>query len=119
MIMMKHKVIRLVLLMACCTSTIGFTQNSQEKNEDGWISLFNGNNLDGWKVGDNAKSFTIENGAIKVNGPVAHLFYMGEIGDHSFKNFEFKVSVMTKPGSNSGIYFHTQYQEGGWPDQGY
>lgn len=26
---------------------------------------------------------------------------------------------MTTPGSNSGIYFHTQYQEGGWPSKGY
>jgi len=27
--------------------------------------------------------------------------------------------VMTEPGSNSGIYFHTQYQESGWPAKGY
>jgi len=26
---------------------------------------------------------------------------------------------MTTPGSNSGIYFHTQYQESGWPSKGY
>jgi len=26
---------------------------------------------------------------------------------------------MTTPGSNSGIYFHTAYQEGGWPKKGY
>jgi type 1 glutamine amidotransferase len=26
---------------------------------------------------------------------------------------------MTRPGSNSGIYFHTEYQETGWPDKGY
>ena len=26
---------------------------------------------------------------------------------------------MTTPGSNSGIYFHTAYQEGGWPSKGY
>jgi len=26
---------------------------------------------------------------------------------------------MTTPGSNSGIYFHTEYQEGGWPKKGY
>ena len=117
--MIKLKVIGLVLFMGCCSLTMGFGQNPQEKNEEGWVSLFNGKNLDGWKVGDNAKSFSIENGAIKVNGPVAHLFYMGEIGNHSFENFEFKVSVMTRPGSNSGIYFHTQYQEDGWPAMGY
>ena len=26
---------------------------------------------------------------------------------------------MTKPSSNSGIYFHTAYQETGWPDKGF
>ena len=36
-----------------------------------------------------------------------------------FKNFEFKATVMTKPGANSGIFIHTAYQEDGWPAQGY
>ena len=26
---------------------------------------------------------------------------------------------MTTPGSNAGIYFHTRYQESGWPKYGY
>jgi hypothetical protein len=30
-----------------------------------------------------------------------------------------KAEVMTTPGSNSGIYFHTKYQEEGWPAVGY
>ena len=35
-----------------------------------------------------------------------------------FKNIELKVDVMTEPGSNGGIYFHTKYQENGWPKFG-
>jgi hypothetical protein len=84
-----------------------------------WISLFDGKTLNSWKVGDNAATFTIENGAIAANGNVAHLFYDGPVGNHNFKNFEFKADVMTTPGSNSGIYFHTIYQEKGWPAKGY
>lgn len=84
-----------------------------------WISLFNGKNFEGWKVGENASSFTIENGVIKVAGPKAHLFYAGPVEDHNFKNFELKVVVKTKPGANSGIYFHTRYQERSWPETGY
>jgi hypothetical protein len=30
-------------------------------------------------------------------------------------DFHFKADVMTKPGSNGGIFFHTQYQDKGWP----
>jgi hypothetical protein len=86
---------------------------------DGWVSLFDGKTLDGWKVGENAASFSVADGAIVINGPRAHLYYVGPVGNHDFKNFEFKADVMTTPGSNSGIYFHTAYQEGGWPSKGY
>ena len=84
-----------------------------------WISLFNGKDLDGWKVGVNASTFSVEDGTIKVAGDRAHLFYAGDVENHNFKNFEFKARVMTKPGANSGIYIHTRYQEDGWPTYGY
>jgi hypothetical protein len=84
-----------------------------------WISLFDGKSFANWKVGANSSTFKIENGAIVANGPVAHLFYDGELAQHNFKNFEFKAEVMTTPGSNSGIYFHTVYQQEGWPARGY
>ncbi|MEO7983844.1 MAG: DUF1080 domain-containing protein [Bacteroidota bacterium] len=97
-------------------SLLAYAQPGQKGR---WISLFDGKSFDGWKVGANANTFSIKDGAIKVNGNVAHLFYNGKAGNHSFKNFEFQADVMTLPGSNSGIYFHTLYQEGGWPEKGY
>jgi hypothetical protein len=100
-----------VVLLSFCSG--------KEESKNKWISLFDGTSLNGWKVGDHAATFSIENGAIMVNGETAHLFYDGEVQQHNFKNFEFKADVMTTPGSNSGIYFHTQYQEGGWPKKGY
>lgn len=88
--------------------------------QDGdWVSLFDGTSLDGWEVGENATTFSVEDGAIVVDGPRAHLFYSGPVEDSDFKNFEFKADVMTTPGSNSGIYFHTAYQESGWPEKGF
>jgi hypothetical protein len=87
--------------------------------QDGWVSLFDGKSLTGWKVGENANTFSVENGTIVAHGPTAHLFYEGEVHQHNFKNFEFKADVMTTPGSNSGIYFHTEYQETSWPKKGY
>jgi len=84
-----------------------------------WVSLFDGKSLTGWKVGDNASTFSVDSGMIKVNGNTAHLFYDGPVNNHNFKNFEFKADVLTKPHSNSGIYFHTQFQQGGWPEKGY
>jgi len=86
---------------------------------DQWVSLFDGKSLNNWKVGENASTFTIENGMIVAHGPTAHLFYVGDVRQHNFKNFEFIADVMTTPGSNSGIYFHTEYQESSWPKKGY
>lgn len=105
----------IIIISFCCNSC----SSTQKTNTGGWQSLFDGKSFAGWKVGDNAASFTIENGAIAVNGNVAHLFYDGDVQQHQFKNFEFKASVMTLPGSNSGIYFHTVFQQGGWPQKGY
>ncbi len=96
-----------------------FAQKQPGSANEGWISLFNGKDLQGWKVGENSATFSVVDGTIKVNGEVAHLFYDGEIEGHNFKNFEFKAKVKTKPGSNSGIYFHTLFQDGGWPAHGY
>jgi hypothetical protein len=83
------------------------------------VPLFDGKTLDGWKASENPSTFRVENGTIVVDGPRAHLYYIGTVNDHSFKNFEFKAQVMTTPGSNSGMYFHTQYQDTGWPSKGY
>src|SRR5687768_644905 len=86
---------------------------------DQWVSLFDGKSLDNWKASENPSTFKIENGMIVAHGPRAHLFYEGPVQNHNFKNFEFKAQVMTTPGSNSGIFIHTQYQETDWPKKGY
>jgi hypothetical protein len=87
--------------------------------KEGWVNLFDGTSLKDWKVGENATTFSVDSGMIIVNGKTAHLFYDGDIQKHSFKNFEFKADVKTMPGANSGIYFHTQFQQASWPEKGY
>lgn len=110
--------IAILLSLACITAL---------QAEEGWLSLFNGKDLAGWKsnvltedkLGDKANVFCVENGELKVSGGRAHLFYVGVDGLAKFKNFEFKARVKTTPGSNGGIYFHTVFQEKGWPGKGY
>jgi len=108
------------IISFCAISVLLLVRSgSVQAQSDGWISLFDGKSLTNWKVGDNAATFKVENGMIVVNGNTAHLFYDGDVRGHQFKNFDFKADVMTEPGSNSGIYFHTQFQQGGWPAKGY
>jgi hypothetical protein len=110
---------KLFISVAAIFLCIIFCSASIHTNSDEWISLFDGKSLAGWKVGANAETFRVEDGMIVANGETAHLFYDGDVQSHNFKNFEFKADVMTTPGSNSGIYFHTTYQESGWPAKGY
>jgi hypothetical protein len=86
---------------------------------DEWITLFDGETLNGWTPSEDPGSWKIEEGAIVTAGKRSHLFYTGDVRDHNFKNFEFSADVKTTSRSNSGIYIHTRFQEEGWPEAGY
>ncbi len=99
---------------------VHFTISGQGKEKnDGWVNLFDGKSFTGWKISEHPATFTVSDGMIVAYGDRAHLFYDGAVMNHNFKNFEFKAEVMTTPGSNSGIFIHTAYQEEGWPSKGY
>ncbi len=85
----------------------------------GWIELFNGKNLDGWRAGGDAGSWKVAGGAIEAGGPPSHLFYTGPVSRADFRNFELEVEALLHPRANSGIYFHTAYQAKGWPEKGF
>jgi hypothetical protein len=101
------------------TALLALASVAPAAQTDGWISLFDGKTLDGWKASENPSTFSVADGAIVVAGPRSHLYYVGSVNNHVFTNFEWKADVMTTPGSNSGMYFHTEFQEGGWPSKGY
>jgi hypothetical protein len=103
----------LTLGLAACSSGMNGSRS------DGWISLFDGKTLTGWRASENPATFRVENGEIVVHGPRAHLFYDGPVMNHEFKDFELKADVMTKPGANSGIFIRTAFQPTGFPSKGY
>ncbi len=86
---------------------------------EGWLPLFDGRSLSGWKASEHPASFKVVDGQIVCEGPRAHLFYVGEGKAPEFRDFELKAEVLTKPGANSGIYFHTTFQAEGWPEKGF
>ena len=106
-------------LTAAVALIVGLSSMNKGSQSEGWIKLFDGKTLNGWKAAEHPGTFTVADGAIVVFGERAHLFYDGSVKNHEFKNFEFKAQVMTTPGSNSGIFIHTTYQETGWPSKGY
>jgi len=110
----KFAIAIILILPGLCGCQPGIT-----KDHDGWQMLFNGKDLTGWKASEKPGCFTAERGMIKVHNGRSHLFYVGPVENAVFKNFDFSAKVKTTAGSNSGIYFHTEYQQTGWPKKGY
>jgi hypothetical protein len=106
----------LLLLLGAAAPAANLWAEDKAKESDGWIQMWDGQTMKGWKASENSDSWKIEDGALVCHGPRSHLFYMAE---EPFKNFEFECEVKTTPHSNAGIYFHGKYQETGWPKYGY
>ena len=106
------------LAAVACSFVLSAAASADHHNTE-WISMFNGRNLDGWKVNENKDSIGVEDGMMVIDGPIAHAFFVGSDGKADFKDFHFQAQVKTMKGANSGIYFHTKFQDSGWPSKGY
>lgn len=101
-----------------------------ESTTENWISLFNGENLDGWipkikgyNLGDNFQNtFRVEDGAIKVsydgyggkfNNAFGHLFYKAPFSNYRLKMQYRFIGEQIEDGAawatkNSGVMIHCQ-----------
>lgn len=110
---MKHVLIATIFAVSLCGGSLAAAES-----EEGFVSIFDGKTFTGWKrATENTNTWSIEDGALVARGKRCHLFYVGD--PKPFKNFELRAEVMTEPGSNGGIYFHTKYQDSDWPKYGF
>ena len=109
-----NRVLKCLALVCLAGAGVALAADSKE---EGFVQLFDGKSFDGWKINENKDSWKIEDGAFVAKGERSHLFYVGD--EKPFVNFELRVDVKTEPHSNGGIYFHTKYQEEGWPLTGH
>ncbi|HLF03144.1 MAG TPA: DUF1080 domain-containing protein [Anaerolineales bacterium] len=111
-----------MIALGCMCRTLPAAENNTLTPAEaaaGWHLLFDGKSLDGWRANELQTVFTVADGQIVVKGPRTHLFYAGPFANHDFKNFELSAEIMTRPKANSGVYFHTEWQQNGWPAKGY
>ena len=108
---MKRIAWSMSLVAASCLAIPAWAQD--------WLPLQDGKSLSGWKAAERPESWVVEDGMFVSRGERSHLFYVGRVGKHDFRNFELSADVMTSPGANSGIYVHTKWQGPGWPEAGY
>lgn len=117
---MAHRQRLLSLLLALCTGVFAGEPNrlSPQEKKDGFILLFNGQNLDGW-TGD-PEAWSVKDGAIAGTNDKHHidqntfLIYREEQLD-----FILRAEVRLRNG-NSGIQFRSRQLPGpGWIISGY
>jgi hypothetical protein len=101
--MWAMRILALLLLAAAALSSFAGAADS-----DGWISMFDGKTLDGWKANDNPEAWTVRDGCITGDGERSHLFWMKQ----ECENCEFKAEVKINHGGNSGMYFRTAWGPG-------
>jgi hypothetical protein len=96
---MRRFVPILCALLACLPCPAGQV-NDREKTE-GFVPLFNGKDLRGWKqYGGKAGSWAVEDGLLVCRGGGGG--WLGTERDHA--NFELRLEYRLKPGGNSGVY---------------
>ena len=107
--------VAMAALMASCGSNTNKKAADNTADADEWIVLFDGETFDGWRGynrTDVPAAWTIEDGAIKINGSG-----MGEAGakdggdiifDRKFKDFELEFEWKVDKGSNSGVFYLAQ-----------
>jgi hypothetical protein len=75
----------------------------------GFVPLFNGKDLTGWKVyPDGTGQWKVENGAVVSSGPPSHLFT--ERGD--YHNFHLRLEALINIGGDSGVFFRSEFGPG-------
>ena len=104
----------LTLGILASASAVAVAQLTDEMKQDGWVSIFDGKTLEGWKSNEAYEGFKVEDGAIVGFGGRNHLYYMEELG-----NFELKIDVKINKGGNSGVYVKAQWQDASWPTTGF
>src|SRR3977135_1837206 len=80
------------------------TALAQASGQDGWITLFDGKNLDQWQ-GDGTATFKIEDGSVIATDkkdPKAVAAYL--VSKQSFKDFEIRAEFWVSDDANSGIF---------------
>lgn len=128
------------LALVLMSMPLGCAAERNNPGESRWISLFNGKNLDGWKVkiaghelGDNyGNTFCVENGILKVSydqydkfdGRFGHLFYKDPFSHYRLR-LQYRFVGEQTPGGpgwafrNSGIMLHCQSPESMRKDQSF
>jgi hypothetical protein len=86
-------------------------ENAPRGRAKGWIPLFNGKDLTGWKPrhGDKIESWKVVDGVL-INSPSKDKGGQDIVSDQKFKDFDVYYEYRIPQGSNSGFYLRGRYE---------
>ena len=94
------------LVFACLFAVVPLLASEEGRAEEGWVKLFNGKDLTGWKKHpDDKAKWEVVDGTLVGTGPAGHLF--SERADYA--NFHFRIEAKINDKGNSGQYFRAAY----------
>ena len=93
-----------VAVMMVVLAPVLLAQRPPKATGKGWVPLFNGKNLDGWK-NYGAEKWTVENGEILGEAVTKAYGYLGT--EKTYKNFEMTGKFKAEGTGNSGIFYHS------------
>src|SRR5437879_2794160 len=109
---MNYRLLGLGLLLAALLlPLVGSPLAADDKKDDqGWVQLFNGKDLTGWKTHpDDKATWEVKDGSLVGSGSeVGHLY--SERGD--YENIDYLIEARINDKGNSGQYFRARYMAG-------
>ncbi|SHF41034.1 protein of unknown function [Mariniphaga anaerophila] len=85
-----------------------FGSFSVSAGNGGWKSLFNGKNLDGWKIHGTEKWFVEDELLVCESGPDEEYGYLST--EKFYDDFELKVEFLQEADGNSGVFFRSTFE---------
>lgn len=83
-------------------------QPKQAEEPTGPISLFNGQDLSGWKIYGTEKWFVDNGELVCESGPDSAYGYLGTVD--TFKNFDLSLEFKQEANGNSGVFFRSSIE---------
>ncbi len=106
---------RKFLPLAALLAGLVWLGSAASAGDEGFKDLFNGKDLDGWKLNvfgkDDGKVFTVNEGEVVVRGKPNGYFYT----DKSYKNYVLRFDWKFIKDGNSGLLVHIQGHGKSWP----
>ena len=110
-----QKFIAFLPILILLSTTIDAQENSKlntlskKEQKQGWILLFNGNNLENWKgfnIPEVPTCWSVQNGFLTCKSDGGAETNGDIISIQTFADFELKIEWAISEGGNSGIFYH-------------